>query len=118
MSKTLEPIAFAIAIEPWPFFATVTEAMRSGTDVPAARTMTPMMTGSTRQEQPIIEARYTMPVQRAPIQMTHIEKETMYLIGGGEREFKRESGWVSNEKTSGEEQNRKEREKRERRTSS
>ena len=58
--------------------AAVTEAMRSGTDVPAARTRTPMTTGSMRQLQPSIVPRVTITEQRPPIQQMHDRNVTMY----------------------------------------
>ena len=43
MSKMFEPIAFEIAMSPRPCFATMTEDIVSGIDVPIARTVSAMM---------------------------------------------------------------------------
>jgi hypothetical protein len=43
-SKTLDPIAFVIAISPYHSRAVLTDASRSGTDVPAARIVSAMIT--------------------------------------------------------------------------
>ena len=45
MSKMLEPTALAMAIEPRPWRATMTDANRSGTDVPAASNVSATITG-------------------------------------------------------------------------
>ena len=37
------PIELETAISPRPFFATITDVMRSGTDVPAARKVNPII---------------------------------------------------------------------------
>ena len=41
--KSYLPIELETAISPRPFFATITDVMRSGTDVPAARKVNPMI---------------------------------------------------------------------------
>lgn len=42
-SKMLEPTLLETAMSPKPLRATITEVMRSGTDVPAARMVSPMI---------------------------------------------------------------------------
>ena len=60
MSKTFEPIAFETAMSPWPCLATSSEPIASGTEVPAARTVTPMIAGWIFHMQPSFDAHVTM----------------------------------------------------------
>ena len=41
-SKIFEPIELETAMSPWPFFATITEVIKSGTEVPAAKKVKPI----------------------------------------------------------------------------
>merc|ERR1719171_1276202 len=78
MSKTLEPIAFETAMSPWPLRATSREPIASGTEVPAARRVQPMIAGWMLSMQPILEAHETMKYERMPIHSTDEVNVIMY----------------------------------------
>mmetsp|Transcript_59251 Transcript_59251/g.176063 ORF Transcript_59251/g.176063 Transcript_59251/m.176063 type:complete len:104 (-) Transcript_59251:1954-2265(-) len=60
MSKILLPIELDTAMSPSPILATITLESRSGTDVPAARSVIPIITGGIPIVFPIISAQVTM----------------------------------------------------------
>ena len=57
MSKTLLPMAFETAMSLWPSRATRSEPIASGTGVPAASTVTPMMAGWMPHRHPSLSPR-------------------------------------------------------------
>ena len=60
MSKTFEPIAFETAMSPWPLRATRSEPIASGTEVPAAGSVQPIIAGWMLRMHPSFEAHSTM----------------------------------------------------------
>mmetsp|Transcript_111617 Transcript_111617/g.193444 ORF Transcript_111617/g.193444 Transcript_111617/m.193444 type:complete len:214 (-) Transcript_111617:236-877(-) len=73
-SKMLEPILDEMAISPCPCRATITEVIRSGTDVPAARTVRPMMCSLRPHVSPMTVANQTIIVVQAAIQQMDMKK--------------------------------------------
>ena len=60
ISKTLDPIEFDTAISPYPFRATRTDAIVSGTDVPAAKKVIPMTVSGIPKVKPVRQIIQTM----------------------------------------------------------
>ena len=67
MSKMLLPIEELTAMSPSPILATMTEERRSGTEVPAARNVTPITTVGMVSVLPMISAHATMKKEYTPI---------------------------------------------------
>ena len=75
ISKMLLPIEDETAISPDPRLATMTLESKSGTDVPAARTVNPMITDGIPMVLPMISAQVTMRKEKNPIQAMAKKKE-------------------------------------------
>merc|ERR1711865_506871 len=60
MSKMLEPIEDDTAMSPWPCLATMTEVIRSGIEVPAARKVRPIIVGGILIRSPRMLTHQTM----------------------------------------------------------
>jgi len=60
ISKTFDPIEFDTAISPYPFLATSTDAMVSGTDVPAAKNVIPITVSGIPKVKPVRQIIQTM----------------------------------------------------------
>merc|ERR1712038_1193073 len=74
MSKMFDPIEDDTAISPNPCFATMTEESKSGIDVPAARTVRPMITTGMPRKLPTIVAQSTKQTLISPIQPMDMKK--------------------------------------------
>jgi hypothetical protein len=75
-SKMLDPIELEMAISPEPCLVTMIDDKRSGTDVPAARTVYPMTTGGTPIVLPIISVHVTMKYAKNPIHKIEVANDT------------------------------------------
>ena len=78
-SKIFEPMELETAISPWPFLATITDVIRSGTLVPAARKVNPMSAESMLNVSPIRVANQTISQENIEIQVIDIRKEKMNM---------------------------------------
>ena len=74
MSKMLLPIELETAISPLPLLATITLDKRSGTEVPAARIVKPIITEGIPIVFPMISAQVTIKYEKPPIQKIVIKK--------------------------------------------
>mmetsp|Transcript_19697 Transcript_19697/g.57502 ORF Transcript_19697/g.57502 Transcript_19697/m.57502 type:complete len:244 (-) Transcript_19697:1459-2190(-) len=97
-SKMLDPMDDDTAMSPRPCRATMTEESRSGTEVPAARMVSPMTTSGTPIVAPKISASSTMPKDRMPtmaIEPTKVKGASHSFSGG------RQSGMTQNNSSMG-----------------
>lgn len=67
-SKILLPTELETAMSPNPFLATMTDVMRSGTEVPAARSVSPITSGGTCAVAPATFAHHTIKYEKKAIQ--------------------------------------------------
>mmetsp|Transcript_15101 Transcript_15101/g.14502 ORF Transcript_15101/g.14502 Transcript_15101/m.14502 type:complete len:149 (-) Transcript_15101:1016-1462(-) len=67
ISKTFDPIEEDTALSPRPFLATMTAASISGTEVPAAKNVRPIITDGIPSVAPIISTQLTMKYDKNPI---------------------------------------------------
>lgn len=67
-SKILLPTELETAMSPKPFLATMTEVMRSGTEVPAANSVSPITSGGTYAVAPATFAHHTIRYEKKAIQ--------------------------------------------------
>merc|ERR1719319_1684872 len=76
-SKMLDPMDDDTAISPWPCLATRTDVMRSGTDVPAARTVRPITASEIPTTLPKMVAHQLL------LHLDHLLRLRLLLVGGG-----------------------------------
>ena len=74
MSKTLDPIELDTAISPYPLRATNTDAIVSGTDVPAARNVIPITVSGMPSVYPVRQIIHTITYENSVIQTIDIRK--------------------------------------------
>merc|ERR1719421_1653708 len=80
ISNTLEPMALETAMSPSPSFATAMEPSASGTDVPIARKVMPMMKDEMPHAQPIFSMSTTMKYDRIVIHTSEMVNVTRYIF--------------------------------------
>lgn len=95
MSKTLEPIELDTAMSPYPLRATRTEAIVSGTEVPAARNVMPMTVSGMPKVKPVMQIIHTIIYEKMVIQTIDMRKVSRnhfwYLLQFGIVKKKRKS---------------------------
>ena len=77
----MEPMELLTAMSPSPILATMTLERRSGTDVPAARNVTPMTTGGMVRVFPMISAEFTMTYENHQPVTQDVQNELMTEYG-------------------------------------
>mmetsp|Transcript_48895 Transcript_48895/g.141639 ORF Transcript_48895/g.141639 Transcript_48895/m.141639 type:complete len:338 (-) Transcript_48895:1271-2284(-) len=75
-SKMLEPMDDEMAMSPWPCRATMTEVIKSGTEVPAANTVSPMMWSGKLQVSPSTVVNQIIQYVKPAIQKIDMKKDT------------------------------------------
>lgn len=79
-SKIFDPIDDDTAMSPRPFFATITEVIKSGTEVPAAKNVSPISEESIFQVSPILVAHHTISHENTAIHIIAIRNENMKML--------------------------------------
>merc|ERR1712164_91868 len=78
-SKMFDPIDDETAISPCPSLATITEVIKSGTDVPAAKHVKPINAESIFQVSPILVAHQTIKYEKNDIHIIDMKNEIMKM---------------------------------------